>query len=66
MARQPEPSEELLYPGEVADLFRVDVKTVWRWRETGRIPAEHVVTTPGGRFLYRGAYIRSLLAGGAK
>ena len=66
MARHTEAPEELLYPGEVADLFRVDVKTVWRWRETGRIPAEHVVTTPGGRFLYRGAYIRSLLAGGAK
>ena len=66
MARQPEPPEELLYPGEVANLFRVDVKTVWRWRHTGRIPAEQTVTTPGGRFLYRGAYIRSLLAGGAK
>ena len=69
MARKtapPDPPEELLYPGEVADLFRVDVKTVWRWRQDGRIPAEQTVTTPGGRYLYRAAYIRSLLNGGQR
>ena len=65
MARETAPSD-LLNPGEVAALFRVDVKTVWRWRQDGRIPAEQTVTTPGGRYLYRGEYIRSLLNGGAR
>ena len=64
MAREPAPApSDLLRPGEVADLFHVYIRTVGRWRKAGRIPADQIVTTPGGRFRYRGAYIRSLLAG---
>lgn len=35
----------LLTPGEVAELFGVDPKTVTRWARTGRLPA---VRTLGG------------------
>lgn len=36
---------ELLTPGEVAVLFRVDPKTVTRWAAAGRINS---IRTPGG------------------
>lgn len=53
---------ELLNPGEVARIFRVDPKTVTRWAKTGRISS---VRTPGGhrRFL-RTEVDRLLKAGG--
>jgi len=35
----------LLTPGEVAQLFRVDPKTVSRWARKGQVPAYQ---TPGG------------------
>ncbi|HEX8866244.1 MAG TPA: BldC family transcriptional regulator, partial [Lentzea sp.] len=38
-------SERLLTPGEVANLFRVDPKTVTRWATAGRIGS---IRTPGG------------------
>lgn len=42
---------DLMTPAEVADLFRVDPKTVTRWAKAGRIRS---VTTPGGhRRFYR-------------
>jgi predicted site-specific integrase-resolvase len=65
MARETAPPD-LLYPREVAAIFNVDVKTVGRWRTGGKIPADQIVATPGGSYLYRAGYIRSLLAGGAR
>jgi excisionase family DNA binding protein len=44
-----EPS--LLTPGEVAQLLRVDPKTVTRWAKEGRLPPAFV--TPGGHRRYR-------------
>ena len=40
----------LLTPAEVARLFRVDVKTVTRWADTGRL---HATFTLGGRRRFR-------------
>lgn len=37
--------DRLMTPREVAEIFRVDPKTVTRWAQRGRIPS---VTTPGG------------------
>ncbi len=37
----------LMTPSEVADLFRVDPKTVTRWAQAGKIP--HVRTLGGHR-----------------
>ncbi|XVQ16399.1 BldC family transcriptional regulator (plasmid) [Spirillospora sp. CA-255316] len=37
----------LLTPGEVAQMFRVDPKTVSRWAAAGRLSS---VRTPGGHF----------------
>ena len=36
---------DLMLPGEVAALFRVDPKTVTRWAKAGRVRS---TTTPGG------------------
>lgn len=49
-------SDRMLMPKEVANLFRVDSKTVVRWANAGRFPAGVVVKTPGGhtRFLESG------------
>jgi excisionase family DNA binding protein len=51
--------EDLLTPGEVAFLFRVDPKTVSRWCKNNRIPS---ITTPGGHHRIAFAYLRPLLA----
>ena len=45
-----ESQDRLLSPGEVADLFRVDPKTVTRWARQGRLPALY---TLGGHRRYR-------------
>lgn len=50
--------EPLLTPGEVADLFRVDPKTVSRWAKAGRIGS---VPTPGGHRRFREDDVRALL-----
>ena len=42
--------DRLLTPGEVAELFAVDPKTVTRWARTGRLPA---IRTPGGHRRFR-------------
>lgn len=52
-------TEQLLTPGEVADIFRVDVKTVARWAVAGRITS---VRTPGGHRRYPTAAVAHLLA----
>lgn len=61
--------EELLSPGEVAGLFRVDTKTASRWGRQGRIPdlpgdtRPSVIRTPGGHIRFRWKTIRLILAG---
>ncbi|MEU1879609.1 BldC family transcriptional regulator [Streptosporangium sp. NPDC020072] len=54
----PETTERLLTPGEVAQIFGVDPKTVNRWALTGRIPS---VRTPSGHRRYRETDIRTIL-----
>lgn len=51
----------LLTPAEVAELFRVDPKTVTRWARAGRISA---IRTPGGHRRYSAEEIRALRDGG--
>jgi len=48
----------LLTPGEVARMFRVDVKTVTRWADTGVLP---VIRTPAGTRRYRTAEVLAAL-----
>jgi excisionase family DNA binding protein len=50
--------KELLTPGEVAMMFRVDPKTVTRWARAGRISA---VRTVGGHCRFRSSEIDRLL-----
>jgi excisionase family DNA binding protein len=57
----PEPIEQLLTPGEVAALFRVDPKTVTRWAAAGRVPS---LVTPGGRRRFRASDVDKMLRGG--
>ena len=54
--------DKLLTPSEVAELFRVDAKTVTRWAVGGRIGS---VLTPGGHRRYRESEVRELLEAGA-
>jgi excisionase family DNA binding protein len=42
-------SEDLLSPGEVAHLFGVDVKTVTRWAQAGKLTS---IRTPGNHRRY--------------
>ena len=55
-----EARERLLTPGEVANLFRVDPKTVTRWAAAGRIGS---IRTPGGHRRFRESEVRALLTG---
>jgi excisionase family DNA binding protein len=54
--------DRLLTPAEVAELFRVDPKTVTRWAAAGRVGS---IRTPGGHRRFRESEIRALLAGEA-
>lgn len=54
------PSGELLTPGEVAKLFRVDPKTVTRWAKAGKLPA---IRTLGGHRRFRAEDVRRILEG---
>ena len=49
---------ELLTPGEVAAMFRVNPKTVTRWARSGKISA---VRTLGGHRRFRASEIRRFL-----
>jgi excisionase family DNA binding protein len=51
-------SEKLLTPGEVAELFKVNPKTVTRWARAGKITA---IRTLGGHRRFDAEEIRSLL-----
>ncbi|MGH8793765.1 MAG: BldC family transcriptional regulator [Stackebrandtia sp.] len=53
-------NDRLLTPGEVAELFRVDPKTVTRWAASGRIGS---IRTPGGHRRFRESEVRALLQG---
>jgi excisionase family DNA binding protein len=48
----------LLRPGELADIFRVDPKTVTRWVGQGRITA---IRSPGGHHRFHRDEVRALL-----
>lgn len=50
--------EQLLTPSEVADLFRVNPKTVLRWANTGKIKS---VRTLGGHRRYFESQVKDLL-----
>ena len=52
-------AEPLLTPAEVAELFRVDPKTVTRWAKAGKL---RVVRTLGGHRRYYEKDVRALLA----
>lgn len=52
-------AERLLTPGEVAQMFRVDPKTVTRWASAGRIGS---IRTPGGHRRFRESEVKRLLA----
>ena len=50
--------EVLLTPAEVAQIFRVDPKTVTRWAKAGKLTA---IRTLGGHRRYRQSEIQNLL-----
>lgn len=51
-------NDELLTPSEVANMFRVNPKTVTRWARSGKISA---VRTLGGHRRYRASEIQRFL-----
>jgi excisionase family DNA binding protein len=53
--------DRLLTPAEVAQLFRVDPKTVTRWAKAGRLTS---LRTPGGHRRFRETEVRALLTNG--
>jgi excisionase family DNA binding protein len=52
-------NDGLLRPGEVADMFRVDPKTVTRWANDGRLTA---IRTLGGHRRFREDEVMELRA----
>lgn len=60
MSARPISSESLLTPSEVAELFRVDPKTVTRWARAGKLSS---IRTLGGHRRYRESEVRGLLGG---
>ena len=50
--------EVLLTPSEVANLFRVDPKTVTRWAKAGKLTS---IRTLGGHRRYRESEVKALL-----
>ncbi|MEX0663969.1 MAG: BldC family transcriptional regulator [Acidimicrobiia bacterium] len=54
----PPTPDELLTPAEVAQMFRVNPKTVTRWARAGKISA---IRTLGGHRRFRAAEIKKLL-----
>jgi excisionase family DNA binding protein len=51
-------SEKLLTPGEVAEMFKVNPKTVTRWARAGKITA---IRTLGGHRRFSAEEIHALL-----
>jgi excisionase family DNA binding protein len=58
MQTDPPAPDELLTPAEVAQMFRVNPKTVTRWARAGKISA---IRTLGGHRRFRAAEVRKLL-----
>ncbi|MEV0843633.1 BldC family transcriptional regulator [Actinocatenispora sera] len=56
----PAVTAELMTPGEVAALLRVDPKTVTRWAAAGRIGS---IRTPGGHRRFRADEVRAIVGG---
>jgi len=52
--------DRLLISSEVAEMFRVDVKTVNRWVKLGKIPH---IRTPGGHSRFRESEVLAILSG---
>lgn len=52
--------DALLTPAEVANMFRVDPKTVTRWAKAGRLSS---IRTLGGHRRFREVEVRALLRG---
>jgi excisionase family DNA binding protein len=59
-AKPPIDSDNLLTPAEVAQMFRVNPKTVTRWAKAGRLTS---IRTLGGHRRYREVEVRALLTG---
>ena len=53
-----ENAERLLTPHQVAQMFRVDPKTVARWASNGWVGS---IRTPGGHRRFRESEVRALL-----
>jgi DNA-binding transcriptional MerR regulator len=53
--------EALLKPGEVAELFRVDPKTVTRWANAGLFPEGSILRTLGGQRRFKAAAVQEML-----
>jgi excisionase family DNA binding protein len=53
-------ASDLMTPAEVAELFRVDPKTVTRWADSGKLSA---VRTLGGHRRYLRSEVEALLGG---
>lgn len=53
-------TERLLTQAQVADIFRVTRKSVWRWAKAGKLP---FTLTPSGRRRYRESDVRALIEG---
>lgn len=62
----PPDTPDLMFPTEVAALWRVDPKTLWRWEKQGKFPQGTVTRTPGGTRRYRKAGIQQLLDEGGQ
>jgi len=58
MPNEANESPNLLSPGEVAEMFRVDPKTVTRWAKAGKLSA---VKTLGGHRRYHAHEVHELL-----
>lgn len=57
---KPPADPEWLTPGEVAVMFRVDPRTVGRWRTKGLIKPADVIRTLGGHRRYRTAALHAI------
>lgn len=58
MEKRPLGADPLLTPSEVANLFRVDPKTVTRWSKAGKLSS---IKTVGGHRRFRESEVRALL-----
>lgn len=56
-------SKRLLRPGEVAELFKVNPKTVKRWVQSNKLKA---ITTPGGHARFEFDYIMRIIQNSPK